>query len=183
MLWRDEWKLDVELVHSIDEVLARTQGSNVDEALRAALEVRIGGEPSGSRRIIADEVAVFVSLSAGAERNPELCDLAVSFDAELLCDERVVASSWGVPISRGELAHPEHPASAAPPGFELRLRVGPIPAADADEPTRRARWSLRLKSNAAGALALWDAKRYWKGELSLPLDDALASYASAIRSE
>lgn len=178
-LWSGPLDVDMTLAASVDEILTPRSGPELDDRVRRGLSLSIveRDQPDPD-----DEDALRAALAAKLElrvderTSPELLDVAIAFELELLRDGEAVGDSWAVPMALADLPHAPHPNAPPPRGFVVGQFVAALPLDTSRDPAQYGHWSVRVRGDGIGALALWDSKAYWKGELTLPLADALAAY-------
>ncbi|MCK6446670.1 MAG: hypothetical protein L6Q99_09795 [Planctomycetes bacterium] len=178
-LWLGTLELDVEWVKSVDDIVVPVSGPEFDAVVRRALKLTIVEtsvpDPASSDEYI-EALAAEVELRVDEHGPLALLETSVALEFVLLRDGQEVGLARAVPIALADLRHPAHPGRPAPRGFVVRESVDALPLDTSRDPERYGHWAVRVRGDGIGALALWDAKRYWKGELTLPLADALAAY-------
>jgi hypothetical protein len=178
-LWRGTLDLDVELVKSVDDILVPVSGPEFDALVRRTLRLTIVEtsvpDPASTDEYV-DALAAEVELRVDEHGPRELRETSIALELTLLRDGQEVALSRAVPIALADLRHPAHPGRPAPRGFVVRESVDALPLDTSRDPAQYGHWSVRVRGDGIGALALWDATKYWKGEFTLPLAAALGTY-------
>ncbi|MCE9595691.1 MAG: hypothetical protein K8S98_15995 [Planctomycetes bacterium] len=173
-VWQGSIDLEVELAGSIDAVLPAVSGPAIDQSVRDALELVVEAIEIDYGELVPD---IELKLRLDADHQSKLLETALSLEVELMRDAEVVGEkTWAIAVELSGLGHGPHPGAAAPTGYALTCEVPPIPAEASRTPEERSRWRLRVRGIGRGALAVWNAKRYWKGEISILLADALAAF-------
>lgn len=173
-VWQGSIDLEVELASSIDAVLPAVSGSAIDQSVRDALELVVEAMEIDYGEFVPD---IELKLRFDEDCQAELLGIALSLEVELMRDAEVVGEKRGaIAVELSGLGHGPHPGSAASTGYALTCEVPPIPAEASRTPAERSHWRLRVRGVGRGALAVWNAKRYWKGEVTLPLADTLAAF-------
>ena len=141
--WKGRLQLPVELVERPEDCLSAAKSPPIDAAVRESLFARLA---SGS-----------IGFEQDNEERPLLAGVGISLGVELLNEGQVV--------ERRKL----RVESTVTPVCSLET----LPRKLAQDPAALAHWQVRVLGDPGSALTLWEADRWWDGELTIPLAELI----------
>lgn len=144
-VWRGRLPLSIEFVDSIEDVIARASGPEIDAMVRNALHVELSVLPTcgfGGR-----EPSLRIELTFDRKQHERLHNVATAFGVDFLRDGRKI---WQSDLERGLFA--------SDLGGVVRHDYVDCFSNQLD------RWTLRIHGDPVRALRDWDCTEYWDGE-------------------
>jgi hypothetical protein len=158
LLWKAPWRVEVEIVPTVDDAIPPYRGDEIDAAVRESLSVLIDWWDGAGH--------ASVDLRRDTSRHPVLAHTALSLHIEVVAEglTRETLSLVGGfdhdPV-RDHFPWLDSVSSAA-----LRYEL-------ASHPATQCGWFLRVSGTTNKVERLWDVTRRWSGTIEIPLDEAI----------
>jgi hypothetical protein len=151
-----------------DEVLLPVRTKEVDKLVQDSMSALVMEHPYRSRRHTG--LTLFLNLDAGALA--AMADLGVSVRVELLHDGMVLETH----AARLLPMHPWNSFNLGGGGsrYWSEVPLEKLPREVAGDPAAQKQWRIRLAGVQDGLLAWMDIKRYWAGQLEMPMQDLVS---------
>lgn len=166
VLARFRYEFDVDVVDSIDRAIPPVQSAALDRAVARSIG-------AGVRSWADTEGVPYVAVDPDFTRTPDLADVALSLDVE------IVDKLQGRALASGELvASRLDPYAILNSTSQSSLRLfGSANLAHVSPAAMRldrlGTLTLRIRGNDRHLLGLWDAHRRWDGTIEMPLAQAI----------
>jgi hypothetical protein len=145
ILWNGTLEFHVQVVPSIEDVLPGVHGDELEASVLKALDPRLFYYEGRK-----------LAVHASTDDVPELASTALALQFEVFEGNEVRMTGSLVTLGQQDL---EYYYTDDPPCWDLPEEFAP------------ARWTIRVRGRAKGALRVWNATRRWDGELVIPLSE------------
>jgi hypothetical protein len=163
VVWSGTVAIPLEAARSVDDVLRPDRSSELTEAMRAALNVKLSfGYRVKSQPLVS---AGTLMLSFDQTANPALSPVALGLAVDVLHDGKLAGTQR---FRRQDFGPPDGRRFADATIYLPGVDDDAFGAAGAAE-----HWTLRVRGDGEMALTDWDRDQYWAGEFTLPLSDVL----------
>lgn len=158
-IWTGVLELPLEAVPHIEAVLAAAEQPTHTQALRDSLTAYWLTPEGGSRPTLC------LGASSGDDRLPQ--GIGISLEVEL--------SNQGASVLRSTLvANQRATMFEDGPALQGYSMFRDLPPELATTGADTSGWLVRVRGTADSLLSVWEADRWWKGELAIPLSELLA---------
>ena len=163
-LWSGDLTMPIQIVEGLDEAVTPDRKPTTTEALRRALDIRVG--PGSRNNRPTDELYVWVSIDP-IDDEAGLRDLSVHVLIDFQHDGEIVDS---VPVHvRSDMFN-----------FDLGTRggwgrVNGLTRRELKKAAASGRWTLRIRGTSDRVLRDFGQSRYWLGEMNVPLANVARS--------
>lgn len=167
VLWRGTVTMPVRAVDSVEEVMPPLRSKHVEDVLARSLSMKL------TRVAREEETEAGLMLDIADPSTGELEGTALSVVVDVVCAGQVRERAWFVV----EAPRPDETTNIAAAQWRSRRYAWTVfrslPSTLVEHPETRAAWSLRVRDWPEGALQLWNTRRRWVGDVTVPLADAL----------